>query len=131
MTSYTLSPFLLTRIQTDGAVIDFYCHILLHAAYFCVFFSSCFCLFLRQILAEAEKALSKTKATHVRISSDFCRLLITYANSLDLDQDRQQVRIACALILMGKKINFLMTAINYLPIILLLNHVASFYANTC
>ena len=35
-----------------------------------------------------EKALSKTKATHVRICSDFCRLLITYANSLDLDQDR-------------------------------------------
>ena len=24
---------------------------------------------------------------HVRISSDFCRLLITYANSLDPDQD--------------------------------------------
>ena len=37
MTSYTLSPFLLTRIQTDGAVIDFYFHVLLHTAYFWVF----------------------------------------------------------------------------------------------
>ena len=109
MTSYTLSPFLLTRVQTDGAVIDFYFHVLLHAAYY--FFSSCFCLFLRQILAEAEKALSKTRAKHVRFSSDFCCLLITYANSLDPDQDRRQVRTACALILMGKKINFLMTTI--------------------
>ena len=47
------------------------------------------------------------------ISSDFCRLLITYANSLDPDQDRLQVRIACKkyLILMGKIINFLMTTI--------------------
>ena len=38
MTSYTLSPFLLTRIQTDGAVMDFYFLVLLHAAYFCGFF---------------------------------------------------------------------------------------------
>ena len=59
MTSYTLSPFLLTRVQTAGAVMDFY--VLLHAAYFWDFFSSCFCLFLRQIFAEAEKALSKMK----------------------------------------------------------------------
>ena len=28
---------------------------------------------------------------HVRIHSDFCRLLITYANSLDPDQDRMQI----------------------------------------
>ena len=62
MTSYTLSPFLLTHIQTDGAVMNFYFLVLLHAAYFCVFFfSSCFCLFLRQILAEAEEVLSKMK----------------------------------------------------------------------
>ena len=37
MTSYTLSPFLLTRVQTAGAVIDFYIHVLLHAAYFWFF----------------------------------------------------------------------------------------------
>ena len=53
-------------------------------------FGGFFCLFLRQILAEAEKALSKTKPAHVRISNDFCRLLITYANSLDPDQNRMQ-----------------------------------------
>ena len=35
MTSYTLSPFLLTRVQT---AVDFYFHVLLHAAYFCFFF---------------------------------------------------------------------------------------------
>ena len=39
MTSYTLSPFLLTHVQTDGAVIDSYFHVLLHAAYFCFVFS--------------------------------------------------------------------------------------------
>ena len=61
MTSYTLSPFLLMRIQTDGADMDFYFLVLLHAAYFCFFFSSCFCLFMRQILAEAEKSRSKRK----------------------------------------------------------------------
>ena len=58
MTSYTLSPFLLTRVQTG---VDFYIHVFLHAAYFWGFFSSCFCLFLRQILAEAEKASVKDK----------------------------------------------------------------------
>ena len=45
---------------------------------------------------------------HVRISSDFCRLLITYASSLDPDQDQRQVRIACALfgyLLMQKELN--------------------------
>ena len=64
-------------------------------------------------LAVRKRPLSKTKPAHVCISSDFCRLLITYVNSLDPDQDQRQVRMACKeyLILMDKKINFLMTAI--------------------
>ena len=37
MTSYTLSPFLLTRIQADGEVMDFYFLVLLKAAYVWVF----------------------------------------------------------------------------------------------
>ena len=40
-------------------VIDFY--FLLYAAYFWVFFSPCFCLFKRQILAVRKRPLSKTK----------------------------------------------------------------------
>ena len=91
--SETLSPFLLTRILTAARlwIVMSFCMLLT----FVLFFSSCFCLFLRQILAETEKALSKTKPVHVRISSDFCCLLITYANSLDPDQNRGQVRFAC------------------------------------
>ena len=70
------------------------------------FFLILFLSFPETNLAVRKRPLSKTKPAHVCISSDFCRLLITYANSLDPDQDQWQVRIACALILMGKKINF-------------------------
>ena len=58
MTSYTLSPFLLTRIQT---AVDFYIHVLLHAAYFWFFFLMLFLSFPDTNLGSAEKALSKTK----------------------------------------------------------------------
>ena len=56
-------------------------------------------------IAEAEKALSKTK---VDSSQPMHMKLITYAISLDPDQDRWQVRIACALfgyLLMQKVLN--------------------------
>ena len=59
MTSYTLSPFLLTRIKTDGAVMNFYFLVLLHAAYF--FFSHPVSVLPETNLGSAEKALSKTK----------------------------------------------------------------------
>ena len=39
MTSNTLSPFLLTPVQTAVPLSDFYIHVLLHAAYFWFFFS--------------------------------------------------------------------------------------------
>ena len=61
MTSYTLSPFLLTRVQTSVWLSEFY--VLLHAAYFCFFLLILFLSFPETNLgsAEAEKALSKTK----------------------------------------------------------------------
>ena len=104
MTSYTLSPFLLTHIQT--AVLLWIFIFLSFCMVFIFFFSS---LDPDQVITHIK--VKTLNPAHVRISSDFCRLLITYANSWDPDQDRQQVRIACALILMGKKINFLMTTI--------------------
>ena len=62
MTSYTLSPFLLTRVQTG---VDFYFPVLLHAAYFWGFFVILFQSFpetnLGSAEAEVEKAPSKTK----------------------------------------------------------------------
>ena len=108
MTFYTLSPFLLTRVQTGVRLSSDF--IFLSSCMLLTFgiFSSCFCLFLRQILAVWKRALSKMKPAHVRISSDFCCLLITYANSLEPDHDRRQVRIACALfgyLLMQKVLN--------------------------
>ena len=88
MTSYTLSPFLLTCVHT---AVDFifmsFCMLLT----FVVFFSS---LDPDQVITHIK--VKTLNPEHVRISSNFCRLLITYANSLDPDQDKWQVRIACA-----------------------------------
>ena len=49
------------------------------------------------IVAHVRLTVSLVRFNGFPISSNFCHLLITYANSLDPDQDRQQVRIACAL----------------------------------
>ena len=59
MTSYTLSPFLLTRIQTAVRLLDFYIHVPLHAAYFWVFFLTMFLSFPETNLSSAEKASVK------------------------------------------------------------------------
>ena len=68
MTSYTLSPFLLTCVQT-GVRLWIYFLVLLHAAYFCLFFLILFLSFPETNLGSVEKAPVKDEG----------RLLTAYA----------------------------------------------------